>query len=519
MMLLKNASGKFLKLPSGAFLTRDAVPGAIVWLDTGYVVGKNSAQYNAWCPNTAHYDATLGKIVFLQSHSVSHMGTALDSTLCTIDPYNIMEYMDVALPDTLSRSLGFIIDEDGSWNIYTADYVYVSKDHGATWTETVVETSPDRLFGVFKIDGICYSGVDATTKNDGTAWSGIPYYVSEDNGINWKLKYFMSYTDEYSVDVIQYPESSFVKHNGKLYACVRCTDKNGLMLVSEDGGDTWTIADTNLPNYNSDVWCGVVDGRLQMAAIDRTNAKLHLGYWDGQYVNEETFDMTDTTCYNDFHTPCLVVGPDFKACFFYIGLNYSQSYNACNACVVGYAEGVQSVTPSYGWANEWVNNAYDYTHIVMPEDVDTENSLSVFDAETGGFTSAGWAALSGDKFKNSKFDNVRNGYVVSMQPNVANNLGLLIYTSRIYNNTNDTSFAPFVYNGEEYVGLAAYSQRGKPGFKFVGRPSLQKIAAFDGDYSGYAEINKDLFLETGNAYAARFFYTLEAIEAKQHVNI
>lgn len=319
----------------------------VTWDNTAYAIGNNHEYaYNAWAPNCAHYDSVTKKVMFLQCHRTSHTGTFGASELIAIDPYNVMEYEVIKTFDPINSAvpLCFAI-YNGIYYIMSKNTVYTSEDHGKTWTETTIPTALPTAYGLSIIDGVWYVGNDSgTDETDGV------YYTSHDNGVNWETKTLdlSDYAGE-----LKCSEASFIKWNGNIFASLRRENANGLLIRQNEDG-TWKVLTDSLPNVSSDCALSVTEDRLCYAAINRPSVQIEIGTITisaEDTVSIEPFftkSFAEVSASGDFHTPSYVYGPDFQMVTFMTNAVQAKEYNgAVNACIVGYADGVEAVGYDY----------------------------------------------------------------------------------------------------------------------------------------------------------------------------
>lgn len=322
----------------------DVSPFAEVnWLDTVYAVGDNGHyRYNAWCPDTVAYDGTRDRIVFMQVHGSSHSDGVKDKTLVLIDPYDPTVYEPVKNFPVLTPGdgVGGLIVENGVWTVYGEKKRSRSSDGGNTWETVSVVTPPDRMYGVFKVDGVLYCGDDySTTDASHNGW----YSVSYDDGLNWEQKVF-DFADQYE---LQCSEARFCSWQGHLYATLRREGSNGLLAKQVDG--IWTVVSENLPNVTSDSSMLAFEDLIAISSVDRPNKKLVLSTWDGSSLKvSKEVSFVGLTQSGDFHTPTYICGKDWQAVFFMLyGMCSSEYQSALNAALFGYKDGVNANAPTY----------------------------------------------------------------------------------------------------------------------------------------------------------------------------
>lgn len=284
----------------------------------------DSSNYNAWCPHNLQYDKTRDKFVFLQSHRTNHMADFLPMTLCFLNPENPLEYEELNCPSY--NGLGaLLVDDDGTWYIWTDSMRYQSTDAGRTWTEKKLESPLPTRYGVYKINDVLYMGDDSKRP-------GI-YRTSTDGGITWEEKNFgVPYTD---------CEASFCEFQGKVYAFLRTnTTEYACILVQE--GDSWKCVSKNdIIAGRSNCSPVAFDDYIAIAHINRYDCHLYYTVWDGN-KKFETTDLgqieTSTTYEGDCHSPAMAFGNGYVGIAFMMhmyGTNQGNYLTAQNSWVIG----------------------------------------------------------------------------------------------------------------------------------------------------------------------------------------
>lgn len=311
----------------------------VKWVSTAYGIGDNTEnKYNAWSPNCLHYDASIGRVLFLQCHREAHTGTFTASNLWSINPFNLLDCVKICDFQPVSNSVPLAFEiYNGNYYVMSKSRLYVSTDKGQNWTTTNI--SLPLAYGLYIIDGIFYVGDDAMA--DGH--EGI-YYTSTDNGLTWQTNQF-DFADQYG-STINCSEATFVKHNGKLYAGIRRTGLNGLLAVYDNGA--WSVVSESLPNVNSDCVMYSVEDKLVFCAIDRLNRHLHLGTIEVEpftITTNKEIDFSNDTQSGDFHTPSLAFGTGFEMVSMMITADFQEYNNAMNIAIVGYDDLSRNQTP------------------------------------------------------------------------------------------------------------------------------------------------------------------------------
>ena len=318
MSYLKNSSGKLLKLSSGKFLIKQAEEVnpyfAVNWSNYAITCGQNTNNYNAWAPNALQYDSKNDMFIFLQCHTTKHINGTLSSwTLSRIYPDEPWKVDDLGLPEV--NALGALWVEDGAWYVIQREStsMYKSSDMGATWEQLTTNISAP-LWGIYKCNGVYYSGDDYTTDT---------YYTSTDL-ITWQPHNF-GFSDSYSALM----EASFCWYKNYVWAFLRTNDSDlghPVILKSADG-ITWELAsDSLLHSYRSIVGVVAYDDYIAIADIDRDNGMLYYSRFDGTTV-EVLNQWKVESGGDDFHCPCLCTDNDKTVILAYMGHSWMMTGN------------------------------------------------------------------------------------------------------------------------------------------------------------------------------------------------
>ena len=316
----------------------------------------DTVLYNGWCPHNLQFDKTRGRFVFLQSRCDSHTFGAkwYVPKLFYLDPENPTEYEEINCPVTETSIGALLVEDDGTWYIWTTSNRYKSIDGGTTW-ETAAVTGLTRCFGVWRIDNTLYMGDDGSSVG--------AYYMSVDDGITW--------TTEIFGDIGAYSdcEASFCEFNGEIYAFLR-TNQIDYIVVLRKTSDGWELINNNkILCYNSSC-CPVAFGnKIAIARCNRRDRHLYYTTWDGadEWYTEDLGDMGGGAS-GDFHTAALAFGNGYAAIAFFTHSNESSEYRAAiNAWIIGTTrEDLETITiESKIYNQSVVTKAYS---AIYPED-------------------------------------------------------------------------------------------------------------------------------------------------------
>lgn len=298
----------------------------VVWSEgANFTAGDcDSSNYNAWCPHNLQYDKTRNKFVFLQSHRTNHMADFLLMTLCFLNPEDPLEYEELNCP--FYSGLGaLLIDDDGTWYIWTDSMRYESKDAGKTWKERKLKTPLPTRYGVYKINDTLYMGDDSN--NPGV------YRVSVDGGITWEEKNFgVPYAD---------CEASFCEFQGEIYAFLRTnTTEYACVLVKE--GEQWKCVSKNdIKAGRSNCSPVAFEDYIAIAHINRYDCHLYYTVWDGEkeFKTSDLGQIEISTAYEgDCHSPAMAFGNGYVGIAFMMHMYGTDKENylaAQNSWIVG----------------------------------------------------------------------------------------------------------------------------------------------------------------------------------------
>lgn len=298
---------------------------AVTWNTTAFAAGEvDEVAYYGWCPHNLQYDKTRGKFVFLQCRCTGHVSGATWYTpvLSYLDPENPTEYEPINCPVVENTVAALLIEDDGTWYIWTSKTRYISHDGGISWESETI-TGLGTTFGVWKVGDTLYMGDDSSSV-------GV-YCTSTDGGLNW--------TTENFGDVGAYSdcEASFCEFKGETYAFLR-TNTTDYAVVLKKVADGWAlINDDKILCYKSSC-CPVQFGDyIAIANCNRRDQHLYYTVWDGSddWYTEDLGSFSDGKA-GDFHTAALAFGDGYAAVAFFTHSNENSEYRAAiNAWVVG----------------------------------------------------------------------------------------------------------------------------------------------------------------------------------------
>lgn len=307
----------------------------VTWSTTAFSAGEvDEVMYYGWCPHNLQYDKTRGKFVFLQSRCDAHIPNAKWYTpvLSYLDPKNQTEYEPINCPVTEKTVASLLIEDDGTWYIWTSTARYVSHDGGVSWERAAV-AGLNSSFGVWKVGDTLYMGDDSSSV-------GV-YYTSTDGGLNW--------TTENFGDIGAYSdcEASFCEFKGDTYAFLR-TNTTDYAVVLKKAADGWILVnDDKIICYKS-CCCPVSFGDyIAIANCNRRDLHLYYTVWDGNnnWLTEDLGELGSGAS-GDFHTAALAFGGGYAAIAFFTHSVESVEYRAAvNAWVIGaYESGKEAYT-------------------------------------------------------------------------------------------------------------------------------------------------------------------------------
>ena len=414
MMLLKNSSGKFLKLPSGAFLKMCDSGGAggagsffnVEWSNYAITCGQNTNNYNAWAPNNLQYDSVNNAFIFLQCHANRHINqTYFTWTLSRIYPDEPWKTEDFGLPTY--NGLGCLWIENGVWYVFArqSTTAYKSINMGATWESFTTNLSAP-LWGVYKCNGVYYSGDDTNTDT---------YYTSTDL-ITWETHTF-GFSDSYSALM----EASFCWYKDYAWAFLRTNDADlghPVILKSADGLSWEFVSDSMLHTYRSMVNCYPYQDYIILADIDRDNGILYYSRFDGETV-ETLNEWNVGSGGDDFHCPCICSdGKDTVIIEFMLhswmenhGYSDVQQYYCENMMLIGKTD--SATLHSLTIEDVPFTNAKTLVETegqLYPADADVGYSTNRITVTTGGEYTAAFVLTAPNSFVKSAYGNAEYFY-------------------------------------------------------------------------------------------------------------
>lgn len=264
----------------------------VEWSNYAITCGQNTNNYNAWAPNNLQYDSVNDAFIFLQCHANRHLNHTYSTwTLSRIYPDEPWKTEDLGLPTY--NGLGCLWIENGAWYVFArqSTTAYKSIDMGATWESFTTNLSAP-LWGVYKCNGIYYSGDDTNTDT---------YYTSTDL-VTWETHTF-GFSDSYSALM----EASFCWYKDYVWAFLRTNDAalgHPVILKSADGLTWEFVSDSMLHTYRSMVNCYPYQDYIILADIDRDNGILYYSRFDGENVlTLNQWNVGEGG--DDFHCPCI----------------------------------------------------------------------------------------------------------------------------------------------------------------------------------------------------------------------
>lgn len=302
----------------------------VEWSNYAITCGQNTNNYNAWAPNNLQYDSVNDAFIFLQCHADKHLNQTYSAwTLTRIYPDEPWKTEDLGLP--AHNGLGCLWVEDGVWYVFQMDgtTAYKSNDMGKTWNTFTINLSAP-FWGIYKCNGVYYSGDDSTTDT---------YYTSTDL-VTWETCSF-GFSDRYAALM----EASFCWYKDYVWAFLRTNDAtlgHPVILKSADGLTWEFVSDSMLHTYRSMVNCYPYEDYIILADIDRDNGILYYSRFDGETVL--TLNQWNVGAGgDDFHCPCIcsdgketiIIEFMLHSWMFTGSASDNQQYNCENMMLIG----------------------------------------------------------------------------------------------------------------------------------------------------------------------------------------